>query len=123
MFQLWAYDVLNNAPIKLNSGVIYMSLSPRINDHGGLDNDSEYVSPLIRPIMKKFLAVDPSMQRVSTGAEFYHQVARQLLSRKDLEIISVWSPTYFLNLLDYIENHKKELGFKGSFKDHWLIFK
>lgn len=119
MFQMWAYDILNHAPIKLDSGVIYMSLSPRISDHGGLDNDAEYVSPLMRPLIKKFLAVDPAMQRVTSGEEFYNQVARQLLARRDLEIISIWSPTYFLNLLDYIETHKKELGFTGSFNDHW----
>ncbi|MEA9356989.1 GH3 auxin-responsive promoter family protein [Bacteriovorax sp. PP10] len=119
MFQIWACDILNNAPIKLDSGVVYMSLSPRINDHGGLDNDTEYVSPLMRPLLKKFLAVDPAMQRVTSGEEFYHQVAKQLLARRDLEIISIWSPTYFLNLLDYIETHKKELGFSGSFNDHW----
>lgn len=119
MFQLWACDIVKNAPIKLNSGVIYMGLSPRIDDHGGLEDDSDYVSPLIRPIMKKFLAVNPSLQRTASGEEFYFQVAKQLLARRDLEIISIWSPTYFLSLMNFIEEHRKELAFKGSFQDHW----
>lgn len=119
MFLLWSYDILNHAPIKLKSGVIYMSLSPRITDHGGVDNDAEYVAWYLRPVMKKFLAVDPSMQRVKSGADFYDKVARELLKRNDLEIISVWSPTYFLNLLNYIQDHRKELGLKGTFKDQW----
>lgn len=119
MFQLWAWDILNNAPIKLKSGVIYMSLSPRINDHGGLEDDAEYISPLLRPIVKKFLAVDPSMQRVASGEEFYFKVATELLKNRELEIISIWSPSYFLNLLDYIRSNKDKLGFNGSFHQHW----
>lgn len=119
MFQLWACDIIKNAPIKLKSGVMYMGLSPRIDDHGGLEDDSDYVSPLIKPIIRKFLAVDPSLQRTASGEEFYFNVAQQLLARRDLEIISIWSPTYFLSLMNFIQDRKNELAFKGSFQDHW----
>jgi hypothetical protein len=119
MFLLWAHDVLNHAPTKFKSGVIYISLSPRIGDHVGLEDDSEYVSPFLRPLLKRFLAVNPQMQKAHSGEEFYFNVARELLSRRDLEIISIWSPTYFLSLLEYIEKNKVILGFKGSFQEQW----
>lgn len=119
MFILWTNDILRHAPVKLETGVLYMSISPRLGEHGGLEDDSAYVSPLIRPILRRFLAVDPSLQRVQNGEEFFFQLARELLSRKDLEIISIWSPTYFLSLLDYIIQNQTRLGFRGNFNDHW----
>jgi hypothetical protein len=119
MFQLWCADILNNAPVALKTGVVYMSISPRVHDHGGLNDDSDYVSPILRPFLKKFLAVDPCLQRVNTGEEFYLSVARALLKRKDLEVVSIWSPSYFLSLMDFIEKNQDALGFNGNFNKHW----
>lgn len=119
MFQIWASDILTHAPVKFKTGVVYMSISQRIDAHGGQEDDSEYLSPLLRPLIKKFLAVDPALQRVKTGEEFLLKLSAQLLKRRDLEIISIWSPSYFLSIMHYIESNKEAVGFRGSFKDHW----
>lgn len=103
MFLIWSADVLENAPVKFETGKLFMSISPKIGD-AGMADDREYLSLPVRMALSPFLAVDPSL-KAADPTTFFQKAGRALVQCSDLEIISVWSPSYFLSLWRQIQRH------------------
>jgi hypothetical protein len=115
LFSLWAYDIIAHGP-SLTSGKIFMSISPPLthkkttagNIPIGLHNDSHYLRILWRSLMKPFLVSPPKYEAKSIET-YRYLLAATLVAEENLEIISIWNPTYLLIILDTITTHREEL--------------
>lgn len=102
MFLLWAHDLLFHSGIEFKTGKFFMSVSPQIGESN--TDDRKYLSPIMSFLLSPFLASHPDHLHSTTGKEFLTKVSSDLLISRDLEIMSVWSPTYLLSLLEFM-NH------------------
>lgn len=103
MFLIWCADVLAHGPVQFETGKLFMSISPQIGD-AAIADDREYLSLPVRLALSPFLAVDPSL-KAADPTTFFQKAGRALVQCEDLEVISVWSPTYFLSLWRQIQRH------------------
>lgn len=108
MFAVWAHDLLTHA-LHPRSGRTFMSVSPRFGARGGFDDDSEYLGPALRALLGRFLVAPRAAREARTPDAFRDALAGALLACNDLEIVSVWSPSYLLALLEHIETHRERL--------------
>lgn len=109
MFLLWAHDLVFHSGLKLKSGKFFMSVSPQIGN--SVKDDRQYLSPLVSFLLNPFLASNPNQHKAATSHDFLLKISQDLLNSPDLEIISIWSPTYFLSVLDFMEGQ--------GMKPHW----
>ncbi len=110
MFTLWVHDVIFFSGVKLCTGKFFMSVSPQI---GESDNDDrKYLSLPFRILLSPFLISNPNNHKSDSSEEFLFKISRDLIASPKLEVISIWSPTYLLALLDYIEKNQHQLGIK-----------
>jgi hypothetical protein len=104
MFRIWAYDLLCHGP-GFNSGRIFISISPATSEKE-FNDDLEYLSQPLRFLLSPFLLSPPK----SSSETFVHDLAVTLLKAEDLEMVSVWSPSYLLTVLDYIRDNRENLA-------------
>ncbi len=119
MFCVWAYDLIKNGP-KFNTGKIYFCISPQLqesqpklqktSDYQSLQDDSEYLDGWLKCLMNNFLVSPPGLNKLHDAEKFKHELAKTLLRSENLEIISIWSPTFLKVILDYIQNNRKRLA-------------
>jgi len=118
MFLLWTHDLVCHSGIKFRSGKFFMSISPTIGEKK--EDDRKYLSPFLNIILSPFLVSNPNNHSSKSGDEFLLKISKDLISCWKLEIISVWSPTYLLSLIEFIEEHRNELGIQNiNIKDLW----
>lgn len=104
MFRIWSYDQLRYG-FKPEMGRIFMSISPSVGDTGFAD-EREYLKEPLRSLVSPFLVLPP---RDTDATSFQLNLALTLLKETNLEIISIWSPSYLLVLLEYIQENKASL--------------
>lgn len=92
MFRIWACDLLVGG-LRPRSGKIFISQSPR----GSVRRETQYLGGVLDRLLSPFLV------RLKGGDDFLDDVATTLLAERDLEIISVWSPSYLTVVLDHID--------------------
>lgn len=92
LFKIWAYDLLSNV-LDENPGKIFMSLSPPVAS--GVKDDREYLSPLLRMLLRPYLVLPPT-----TAHNYRAHLIKTLQKERGLGVISIWNPTYLLNVLD-----------------------
>lgn len=110
--QVWMYDLSKAIPTAFD-GKAYWSLSPplktkRVTSGGipiGLNDDADYFNRFTAWLLSKVMAVNQKTNQAKHSDDFYFETVRQLLLAKDLSLISVWSPTFFLRLNDYLKNN------------------
>ncbi|MEL7034620.1 MAG: GH3 auxin-responsive promoter family protein [Cyanobacteria bacterium J06592_8] len=110
MFCIWAHDLITNGP-KFTTGKIYFCISPEFEENQnslGLENDSEYLDLGLRLLLSPFLIILP--KRFKTVEEFKKALCLKLLETEELEILSIWSPSFLKIHLDYIQTHHKKLA-------------
>ena len=116
-FVIWAYDLLARGP-RFETGRLFLSASPafrqeRATPSGvplGFDDDSQYLSPTIRRLLGPGFVAPPGLKAVTDPTAYRLALATALVAEARLEIISVWSPTYLLALLDFITEHREAIG-------------
>jgi hypothetical protein len=113
MFRVWADDLLNYGP-PFVTGHLAMSVSPRgpADAAGavGIRDDSDYLPWPLRQLLRPFLVWPPTLARLGDSDAFRDIAAALLLANDRLEIVSVWSPTFFLILLDHLSAHGTRLA-------------
>jgi len=113
----WLYDLLSHRP-GIMQGAAYWSISPALRQPGytaagiriGLENDAEYFGACLAAEISKLLAVSPAVGAVHDHASWQYLTLRYLLAAENLTLISVWSPTFLLDLLAALQLHYEQLA-------------
>ncbi|MGL5080371.1 MAG: GH3 family domain-containing protein [Microcoleaceae cyanobacterium] len=117
MFCIWAYDLIKNGP-KFSTGQVYMCISPTFAREGdskikgfekNLKDDSEYLNWGLKLVLKPFLVALNGLGSARNAMEFKHQLAINLILAQRLEIISIWSPSFLITILNYIQENREIL--------------
>ena len=114
MFLLWAYDCLSHGP-QLRSASTFISVSPNVSpqppsDTGirvGLQDDTDYLPALLRWLFGRFLVLPRGLRQITDAVTFKRILAAHLLGAPALEVVSVWNPSYFSSLLEFIESNRE----------------
>jgi len=111
MFCVWAHDLIVHSP-SFSTGKLYFCISPQLGEvttKTGLENDSEYLDGWLRWFLRPFLVSPSGINRLRDPEAFKEKLSLELLQEEKLEIISIWSPSFLKVLLDYIQEHQKQL--------------
>lgn len=90
------------------SGLAYFAISPATRQPESLGGvavglpDAAYLGPLAGPVLAAASAVPLAVGGLADVSEWRRQTVAHLQAAADLELISVWSPTFLLRLLDHI---------------------
>ncbi len=98
MFAVWVDDIVRHGP-GFSSARFYFSISPAVADQG-LDDDRAYMSGLFRVLLGPLFVMPRGIERETDPDRFMPRTAAALLAARKLEIVSVWSPTFLLSVLD-----------------------
>lgn len=96
MFLLWAGDTLAHET-QLAKGKIFASVSPGFSES---QEDLDYVSPLITRLLKNDVVDTSALKHCKDTSDFYNKLTEVFLHNPDIEIVSIWSPTYLLSWLE-----------------------
>lgn len=115
----WLYDLLRRRPA-LRSATAYWSLSPLARRPArtpggtpiGLADDTEYLPPAVRGLVRRILPVPPAVARLETIEACRRASLHYLLADHRLGFVSVWSPS-FLGLLLAQARAERELLAEG----------
>ncbi|MBE9063703.1 GH3 auxin-responsive promoter family protein [cf. Phormidesmis sp. LEGE 11477] len=107
LFCIWAHDLITHGPA-FSTGKFYFSISPSFSktSSAGTADDSDYLDPWLRWLLSPFLVIAPL---APTPESFKDNLAKTLLQSEQLEIISVWSPSFLTAQLDYIQQNQQRL--------------
>lgn len=108
MAAIWVHDTLRSNP-KLKSLKIFYAISPPKSSNIGFNDDEEYLGAL-SIISRKFSVVPKHVTKVKDFFHFRFCLSLHLLSALSLEIIYIWSPSYWLSLLEFITDNKQALS-------------
>lgn len=106
----WILDLYQHAPALLGTSS-YWAISPvmRARTHTaggipvGLDDDTAYLGRFGRWAMAHLMAVSGDVAKLPSVADWRRETLRQLVSARDLGLISVWSPTFLTLLMEALD--------------------
>jgi hypothetical protein len=107
LFAIWAHDLLAHA-VRPRSARMFISVSSPVRADGFSD-DSEYLGKPLRVLLGRFLVIPPRFAATQSAEAWRDAVACALAACADLEVISVWNPSYLLILLEHLEEHRERL--------------
>ncbi|MBL7546168.1 MAG: GH3 auxin-responsive promoter family protein [Bdellovibrionaceae bacterium] len=107
LFLLWIDDLMTVQ--RLKTGKLFMSISPRLESLG-MSSDLDYLNPFFRWCMSSFIVARPSDFLAHDGHEFFKKIAIRLLNSPYLESISIWSPTYWISLTQFMQQNLQVLS-------------
>jgi GH3 auxin-responsive promoter len=115
MFCIWAHDLILNGP-KFTTGKLYFCISPQLGESTietnipvSLADDSDYLDGWLKWFLRPFLVSPPGLKQIRDPQLFKHQLSQVLLLEENLEIISIWSPSFLQVILNYIQTHRLQL--------------
>jgi len=103
----WLDDLISSRP-GITAGKAYWAISPATRQQAhtsggipiGLEDDAAYFGQDLASSIIDTLAVPPSVAAIQSLEEWRSQTLSYLSACTDLSFISVWSPTFLLQLLD-----------------------
>lgn len=115
-FVIWASDVLKNGP-RFRTARMFWGMSPALETgrrtaYGtpvSLADDAGYLAPRYQRLLARLLVAPPGLKCITDGEAYRRALAAVLVAEPELEIVSVWSPTYLLSILDTIEERRDEI--------------
>lgn len=108
----WLFDLQRRFP-GLRDGVHYWSLSWMPEDLRRERQSSDDLTLLPawkRALIRPTMAVPPGIAGLATQEEALRQTLVALVARPDLTLISVWSPTFLLGLLDRLAGEREQIA-------------
>src|SRR5262249_21575580 len=108
LFAVWARDLLAHA-LRPRSGRTFITVSSPVRGQGGFADDREYLGPVARLLCARFLVLPPAWKELRDPDRFRDALACALVACADLEIVSLWNPSYLLILLEHFEAHRERL--------------
>ncbi|MFP5458851.1 MAG: GH3 auxin-responsive promoter family protein [Bacteriovoracia bacterium] len=118
----WIFDLYTQYPA-LRSGTHYWSLSwlPDELRREMSNNDLSYFPWLKRWFLSQVMAVDDSVQRAASSQLAREMTIRQLIERRDLSLLSVWSPTFLQGLCTDLWDERRVFAAKSSRSTHKIL--
>lgn len=110
----WVRDMFRRFP-GAAKGRAYWSVSPTIPSDEqsavtiGFQDDTDYLSPVGRLLVRHILAVPADIRHISDTKEFWRSTALHLLAAQNLSLLSVWHASYIDRLMDVIATQWGEL--------------
>ena len=107
----WLDDLLQSHP-GITAGKAYWAISPATRQKSrsnggipiGIDNDAMYFGDQLAEAISETLAVPPTVAAIESVDEWRTTTLQYLLDCSDLSFVSVWSPTFFLQLMDAVDS-------------------
>jgi GH3 auxin-responsive promoter len=114
--RVWIWNLYSQRP-GVRRGTAYWSISPlagteRRTKAGipiGFDDDSSYLSPFERSLVQYTMLVPPEVARSPTVEAAQYATLFFLLRSRSLSLISVWSPTFLIELLKLLWDRREVL--------------
>lgn len=108
-------DSMYRANPRLKSGAHYWSVSwlPQNQQQAlraNLNDDSELLGGVKRLLLSRAQAVSPDVALAVSPADAMFASLCYLAARPDLSLMSVWSPTFALQLFDMLPSHGEEIA-------------
>jgi hypothetical protein len=115
----WLADIYHQFP-KTRLGKHYWSLSwlPKDLRNKMTNDDKQLFSFLRKCILSPIMAIPSNLNLAESSEAAQFATALYLLKTKNLTLISVWSPTFFLELLQIIQRQWKPL-IQTLLSGHW----
>lgn len=112
----WMYALYQNYKSAFK-GSSYWSISPPLKEKQkssggipiGIEDDTDYFTSYSKFLLTSILAVPTKLKKELHSETFYFQTFEYLLMKENLSFISVWSPTFFLQLDSFLKTHKEHL--------------
>jgi hypothetical protein len=112
----WLDDLATHHP-RAAHGKSYWAISPATRAQGatpsgisiGLASDAAYFGDTLAPLLPEMLAVPPDVGAVQDVNAWRDVTCAHLLACESLALISVWSPTFLLDLLDHLQRRPDTL--------------
>lgn len=103
----WIADIYKNYP-KVKHGRQYWSLSwlPEEIRHKRKNDDLEVLGFLERILLKNIMALPWDVSQFPSAYTSMLGTSVGLINSRDLSLISIWSPTYLLSILNFIKDNK-----------------
>lgn len=114
-FRVWLHDLLRCGPT-LRSLRVFMSVSPSFRSDSevqqkiGFEDDTQYLSPILRAVMRRFLSVPLDLKFIRDPDDFRDLLCAYLASDQDLEVISIWHPSLFLVLWEHLASRRERIA-------------
>jgi len=112
LFLLWAEDLVRQGP-RFVSGRTFFSMSPPCHEPAwtvtgvpiGLEDDAQYLSPWTQRVFGRCFVFPPGLKAIRDPFLFKLVLGAALVAEPQLEILSIWHPTYLTALLDFLREH------------------
>jgi hypothetical protein len=110
---IWMHD-LNFQYESCFEGQAYWSLSPALKksyktEGGisvGIQDDTAYFNPFSAFLLKQIMAVPAAkLLKIEDTTRFYIETLKYLLAQEKLSFMSVWSPTFFLQMDQFLKHN------------------
>ena len=104
---VWLHDLYLHYPgIRLGSHYWSLSWLPTELRDKTNNDDLEYLDRVTKSLLSRVMATPREIQNAPTLESSLFATLCSLVSAKDLSFIFVWSPTFFLSLLNEIQLHR-----------------
>lgn len=113
----WVGDLFRRRP-NVRRGRAYWSISPALDGPRataggvpiGFDDDAAYLGTWRQRIVRRLLVVPADAAGLRDVDAFRRATLSALLAADDLSLVSVWSPTFLLALIDALPQHAERLA-------------
>jgi len=123
-YNIWIQDLYRRYP-SIKEGKHYWSMSWIPNDMRDQlkTNDANLFHPFKQILLNNIFAVPDDVSKAHTIDESMYLTAKYLIEAQDLSLISVWSPTFLLSLLELIILKKEDLIFSLKNENQKILLK
>ena len=112
---VWVHDLFTKRPAAMR-GTAYWSVSPPLQDSSisqsgipkGFDDDAAYLGFFSRQVARRLLSVPTDVKQYINPDDWRYATLWYLLQDSRLAFISVWSPTFLLELIEFGNGESRE---------------
>jgi hypothetical protein len=107
---VWMHDLYRSYP-KIQKGTHYWSLSWLPSDlrDSRSNDDLDYLPSFKKRFLRQVMAVPEGVQNTQCPNSSQFATMAWLLSQKNLSLVFVWSPTFFISMINEIMKNKSDL--------------
>lgn len=108
MIVYWVGD-LAQSTLNIKIRKIFFSISMHLDSNSGIESDTDYLPWYFKLFFKKYLLLPEGLKSIKDPHLFNVWLCAHLLLDKSINILFIWSPTYFISLIEFITEHQSEI--------------